>query len=199
MYEWHPGKLPTHMEPEKWRDILKMFLQNLSSSAIAEKSGHNIKQILKAVGYARSAMATDVPTAFSELTENMESLRFYDFGTDKQPIFGIIFHKDYIWFSKIDVLRPATDQLTGVKFSAFVSKNTFELVEENQHAKNEIVDFWTTQKHILIGRSGLRSEKFGLYLAEAIWRHNHRKQSCTSQIEHLLYIIGRAWYVRNKK
>lgn len=199
MYEWHPGKLPTHMEPEKWRDILKMFLQNLSSSTIAEKSGQNIKQILKAVGYARSAMATDVPTAFSELAENMESLRFYDFGTDKQPIFGIIFHKDYIWFSKIDDSKPAIDQLTGVKFSAFVSKNTFELTEETQHAKNEIVDFWTTQKHILIGRSGLRSEKFGLYLAEAIWRHNHRKQSCTSQIEHLLYIIGQAWYVRNKK
>ena len=199
MYEWHPGKLPTHMEPEKWRDILKMFLQNLSSSAIALSSGQNIKQILKAIGYARSAMATDIPNAFLELAENMESLRFYDFGTDNHPIFGIVFHKDYIWFSKVDDSKPATDQLTGVNFSAFVSKNTFELTEEDQEIRKVIEDFWASQKHILTGRSGLRSEKFGLYLAEAIWRHNHRKQSCTSQIEHLLYIIGQAWHVRNKK
>lgn len=173
-----------------------MFLQGLFSGEIANKTGQNTKQILKAIGYARSAMATDVPAAFSELAVNMESLRFYVSNTDKQTIFGIIFHKDYFWFSEVDDSKPVAEPITGVKFSAFVSKNLFEQTED---AKNEIVDFWAAQKHILTGRSGLRPEKFGLYLAEAIWRHNHRKQSCASQIEHLLYIIGQAWHVRNKK
>ncbi|NTU61308.1 MAG: hypothetical protein HGA95_03140 [Caldiserica bacterium] len=89
--------------------------------------------------------------------------------------------------------------MTGKRFSAFISKNTFELIEENQDTKNELGNFWLTQKRVLTGRSGLRTEKFGFYLAESIWRHNHRKQSCASQIEHLLRIIGQAWYVRNKK
>ena len=176
-----------------------MFLQGFPSGAIAKKTGQNIKQIRKAIGYARSAMATDVPTVFSELVENIESLYLFFSDTGKLPIFGIVFHKGYIWISQINDSKQANDLLTGKRFSALISKNTFELIEENQDTKNELGNFWLTQKHVLTGRSGLRTDKFGFYLAESIWRHNHRKQSCTSQTEHLLRIIGQAWHVRNKK
>ena len=198
MYEWHPGKLPTHMEPDQWRTVLEMLLGRAPSSEIAIKTGQNIKQILKAVGYTRLAMATDIPVAFSELVADIQALH-PDFSSQESGIFGLILHKDYIWFVSIGKEKPVTESLTGLTFSAFVDRKTFEIVDAKQESYDQLTNYWTEAKRILTGRSGLRSEKFGLYLAESIWRHNHRKQSCTSQIEHLLRIIGTAWYQRNKK
>lgn len=200
MYEWHPGKLPTHMDPDQWRVLLCMFMQNSSSSAIAATTGQNIKQVFKAIAYTRNAMTTDVPAVFSDLVTGLELLRPAFDEQNVSPEFGIIHHKGYIWFDQVENLaRPETEPVTGLKFSAFISKNGFEPVDVDGETLQELAAFWESQKHILTGRSGMRPEKFGLYLAESVWRHNHRKQSCTSQIEHLLRIIGAAWHSRNRK
>lgn len=199
MYEWHPGKLPTHMEPDQWRTVLEMFLEEFPSSAIAEKTGQNIKQILKAIGYARSAMATDIPTAFDELVADIGLLHCDFSDVTISGVYGIICHKGYLWFTPVGQTQSIKEPITGTNYAAYVGKKIFEIVQENEETANELNNYWSTQKRIISGRSGLRSEKFGLYLAESIWRYNHRKQSCTSQIEHLLRIIGAAWYQRNKK
>lgn len=199
LYEWHPGKLPTHMEPEQWRRLLAMFLQNKSSSAIAARTGQNIKQVLRAVGYIRTAMASEIPGAFNEIAPDISLIRFDQVATDEMPRFGILSYKNHLWFCQAKDSKQTVEPVTGMNFSAFIDKNTFEVVDKDASIRNQLESFWDSQKEFLTGRSGHRSEKLGLYLAQAIWRHNHRKQGCASLVEHLLKLIGQAWNLRNKK
>lgn len=199
LYEWHPGKLPTHMEPEQWRVLLGMFLQNKTSSAIAQKTGQNIKQVFRAIGYARMAMASEIPAGFNDIAPNTGLLKFDPLAISEALLFGLMVYKNHLWFCHAQNVNQTIEPVTGMEFSAFLSKDSFEIVDKNLCTKKELEDFWSSQKNFLTRRSGHRSDKLGLYLAEAIWRHNHKKQSCAALVEHLLKLIGHSWNSRNQE
>jgi hypothetical protein len=187
------------MEPEQWRAVLEMFLQNNTSSKISVKTGQNIKQVFRAISYARMAMSSEIPLGFNEIAPNTRMLKFDPLETTEILLFGLMVYKNHLWFSYLKNSSQVIEPVTGIEFSAFLSKDTFEIVDKDSNIKKELENFWASQKEFLTGRSGHRSEKLGLYLAEAIWRHNHRKQSCASLVEHLLKLIGQAWNERNQK
>jgi len=90
----------------------------LSSNQITEQTGITKPRILRALTYARKAMAKDVPKQFSGIVEvdeiyvggkwvnKRKSARAKGTkrgrGTSKQPVFGIYARKDMVWSEIVD-------------------------------------------------------------------------------------------------
>jgi len=134
-------------------------------------------------------------------------------GTSKQPVFGILCREGQVWAeivpdTKAETLMPiilgkvesgstvCSDMwtaYTGVASKGFVHR----LVD---HGKREFSDnrgghinglegFWGYLKRQLASKGGVRRERLHLFLAEYVWKYNHRKQDIKSQIIALINII----------
>jgi len=117
-YEWHPGRLPLHLEASEWRGVVTTFLKGFSSSGIAHETGFERKRILRALLWIRKAMTLDVPKIFNDKVMVDESylegqrknkpFQQHD-GSDKQskvitktPIFGILCKNGKVWAEVVD-------------------------------------------------------------------------------------------------
>jgi len=131
-------------------------------------------------------------------------------GTRKQPVFGVLCRNGYVWAELVpnveaDTLLPLIRNrvkrgsvvysdtwkgYTGVASGGYVHR----LVE---HGKGEFSDkrgshingmegFWGYLKRNLAAKGGIRRERLPLYLAEYVWRFNHRNLSTDEQINKLL-------------
>jgi transposase-like protein len=49
--------------------------------------------------------------------------------------------------------------------------------------------FWGYLKRRLAAKGGIRRERLPLYLAECVWRYNHRKLSAQEQVRSLLNLL----------
>jgi transposase len=135
-------------------------------------------------------------------------------GTSKQPVFGILCREGQVWAeivpdTKAETLMPiilgkvesgstvCSDMwtaYTGVASKGFVHR----LVD---HGKREFSDnrgghinglegFWGYLKRQLASKGGVRRERLHLFLAEYVWKYNHRKEDVKSQILALINIIS---------
>ena len=131
-------------------------------------------------------------------------------GTRKQPVFGVLCRNGYVWAELVpnveadtllSLIRNRVKQgsvvysdtwkgYTGVASGGYVHR----LVE---HGKGEFSDkrgshingmegFWGYLKRNLAAKGGIRRERLPLYLAEYVWRFNHRNLSTDEQIYKLL-------------
>jgi len=137
-------------------------------------------------------------------------------GTTKQPVFGILCRDGQVWAeivpdTKAETLMPIIEgkvkygstvcsdmwtAYTGVASKGFVHR----LVD---HGKREFSDnrgghinglegFWGYLKRQLASKGGVRRSRLHLFLAEYVWKYNHRKQDIKSQISRLIRIISDA-------
>ena len=134
-------------------------------------------------------------------------------GTSKTPVFGILCREGKVWAEVVPNIQAETllplitkqvlagstvcsDTLvsyTGVAAKGYVHR----LVDHHATYSdgkgthiNGLEGFWGYLKRSLASRGGIRREKLPLFLAEYVWRYNHRKQSIFMQISDLMKLLG---------
>lgn len=134
-------------------------------------------------------------------------------GTTKTPVFGILCRSGKVWAEVVpDVEAKTLIPLikTRVKRGSTVFSDTWKsytgiaakgyvhrLVD---HGKGEYSDsrgthinglegFWGYLKRKLASKGGIRKERLHLYLAEYVWRYNHRTLTVKEQTERILTLL----------
>lgn len=134
-------------------------------------------------------------------------------GTLKTPVFGILCRGGKVWAKVVPdveaktlmpIIRRRVKQgsiicsdtwksYTGIAAKGYVHR----LVE---HGKGEYSDnkgnhinglegFWGYLKRRLAAKGGIRKERMPLYLAEYVWRYNHRGLTIKQQVDKLLNLL----------
>jgi transposase len=133
-------------------------------------------------------------------------------GTTKQAVFGILCRGGLVWAEVVPnveakTLLPLLRQ--RVKAGSVVCSDTFasytgvaaggyvhRLVDHSQAFSdrkgshvNGLEGFWGYLKRRLAAKGGVRRERLPLYLAEYVWRYNHRRLSVAEQVKNLLKLL----------
>ena len=134
-------------------------------------------------------------------------------GTLKTPVFGVLCRGGKVWAKVVPDVEAKTlmplisrrvkrgsvicsdtwKSYTGIAAKGYVHR----LVE---HGKGEYSDkqgnhinglegFWGYLKRRLAAKGGIRRERIPLYLAEYVWRYNHRKLTIKQQVDKLLNLF----------
>ena len=131
-------------------------------------------------------------------------------GTLKTPVFGILCRGGKVWAKVVPDVEAKTLMpliRRRVKRGSIICSDTWKsytgtaakgyvhrLVE---HGKGEYADkqgnhinglegFWGYLKRRLAAKGGIRKDRLPLYLAEYVWRYNHRELALNKQIDILL-------------
>jgi transposase len=134
-------------------------------------------------------------------------------GTSKQAVFGILCRNGKVWAEVVPDVEANTLMLLlrkRVAVGATVCSDTFRsytgvaakgyVHRLVKHDKQEYVDaqgnyinglegFWGYLKRKLAAKGGIRRERLPLYLAEYIWRYNHRDMKIGDQIKLILSLF----------
>jgi len=131
-------------------------------------------------------------------------------GTSKQAVFGILCRSGQVWAEVVpnveaNTLLPllrkqvATGSIvcsdtfrsyTRVAAKGYVHRLVRHEEQEYSDGKgnhiNGLEGFWGYLKRMLAAKGGIRRERLPLYLAEYVWRYNHRKLAIRDQINIVL-------------
>ena len=133
-------------------------------------------------------------------------------GTSKQAVFGILCRGGEVWAEVVPnveakTLLPLLHQ--RVQLGSVVCSDTFtsytgvaaggyvhRLVDHSQTFSdrrgshvNGLEGFWGYLKRRLAAKGGIRRERLPLYLAEYVWRYNHRHLTVPEQVKTLLKLM----------
>ena len=134
-------------------------------------------------------------------------------GTQKTPVFGILCRNGKVWTEVVQdteakTLLPLVSQRvrrgsivcsdTWKSYTGIAAKGYVHRIVE--HGKNEYSDgkgnhinglegFWGYLKRRLAAKGGIRRERLPLYLAEYVWRYNHRSLSTKEQTDRMLILL----------
>ncbi|MDI6891093.1 MAG: IS1595 family transposase [Thermodesulfovibrionales bacterium] len=134
-------------------------------------------------------------------------------GTKKTPVFGILCRKGKVWAEIVPDVEAKTliplikqrvkpgstvcsdtwKSYTGIAAKGYVHR----LVE---HGKGEYSDkkgshinglegFWGCLKRRLAAKGGIRKERLPLYLAEYVWRYNHRNMTVDEKTNKMISLL----------
>jgi len=134
-------------------------------------------------------------------------------GTTKQPVFGIYARQGIVWAELVDntgsgtllpLIRKQVSEgstvcsdtwkgYTGIATEGYVHRLVKHSEGEFSDGKgthiNGLEGFWGYLKRKLAAKGGIRRERLGLYLAEYVWRFNHRTLSHKLKTERLLKLL----------
>ena len=134
-------------------------------------------------------------------------------GTAKTPVFGILCRGGKVWAQVVpDVeaktLLPLIDKrvkqgsvictdtwksYTGIAAKGYVHRlvehGKGQYADKSGNHINGLEGFWGYLKRRLAAKGGIRKEKLPLYLAEYLWKYNHRNLSIDKQISKLLLLL----------
>lgn len=135
-------------------------------------------------------------------------------GTSKQPVFGIHARRGMVWAEIVGNVEARTLQpliqkkvrkgstinsdswrgYTGIAAHGYVHRlvdhGKGEYARGRAHV-NGMEGFWGYLKRKLAAKGGIRRERLNLYLAEYVWRFNHRELTRKAQIDRLLRLLRR--------
>jgi transposase-like protein len=135
-------------------------------------------------------------------------------GTTKQPVFGILARKGRVWATivpnieakdLIPIIEKRIEKgtrinsdtwraYTGLATRGYVHRTVEHRQQEYARGKNHInglEGFFGYLKRQLDSRGGIRKERLLLYLAEYVWRYNHRDLPIEKQIQRLLNLVAK--------
>jgi transposase len=228
-YEWDPEKLPLRFIKRQWHKILRLFMLGLSSNKIAFETEIDRRRILRALNATRRVMLKDIPGVFEGTVEVDETyiggqwknkrkaerakIAKRGRGTSKQPVFGILCRKGYIWAEIVPNVEAKTllplirrrvkrgstvysdtwRGYTGIAAKGyvhrFVEHGQGEFSDKRGNHINGLEGFWGYLKRNLASKGGIRRERIPFYLAEYVWRFNHRNYSVDEQCRKLLNLL----------
>ena len=133
-------------------------------------------------------------------------------GTLKTPVFGILCRGGQVWAQVVPditgeplqglirrrVQRGSTvwsDTLasyTGIALKGYVHRlvqhQPGHYASRGRHI-NGLEGFWGYLKRRLAAKGGIRRDRLPLYVAEYVWRYNHRKLSIEQQAQQLMHLL----------
>ena len=133
-------------------------------------------------------------------------------GTRKTPVFGILCRGGQVWAQVVPDITGATLQglirrrvqrgatvwsdtlasYTGIATKGYVHRlvqhSPGRYAYRGRHI-NGLEGFWGYLKRRLAAKGGIRRERLPLYLAEYVWRYNHRKLSIEQQVSQLMRLL----------
>jgi transposase len=131
-------------------------------------------------------------------------------GTSKTPVFGILCRGGKVWAQVVpdveaETLLPLISRrvkagsvvcsdtwksYTGVAAKGYVHRLVKHYAGEYSDKKgnhiNGLEGFWGYLKRKLAAKGGIRKDRLPLYLAEYVWRYNHRNESIETQKKRIL-------------
>lgn len=134
-------------------------------------------------------------------------------GTLKTPVFGILCRGGKIWAQVVpdvdaQTLMPLISKrvkrgsvicsdtwksYTGIAARGYVHRlvdhGKGNYTDKQGNHINGLEGFWGYLKRRLASKGGIRKEKMPLYLAEYVWRYNHRNLTFRKQTDNLLNLI----------
>ena len=136
-------------------------------------------------------------------------------GTSKTPVFGILCRGGKVWAKVVpdveaNTLMPLISRrvepgstvfsdtwksYTGIAAKGYVHRlvdhSKEEYVNKEGNHINGLEGFWGYLKRKLAAKGGIRRERLPLYLAEYVWRYNHRHLTKKQQIREILVLLER--------
>jgi transposase-like protein len=137
-------------------------------------------------------------------------------GTKKQPVFGILCRNGQVWAEVVDDVEADTLQplisrkvstgstvcsdtwkaYTGIAARGYVHRlvNHGERLysDGNGNHINGLEGFWGFLKRKLASKGGITKQKLPLYLAEYVWRYNHRNDSDRIKMRRILLLLEKS-------
>ncbi|MCJ7522555.1 MAG: IS1595 family transposase [Dehalococcoidia bacterium] len=134
-------------------------------------------------------------------------------GTSKQAVFGILCRSGQVWAEVVpnveantlipllrkqvakgsivcsDTFRSYTGVAARGYVHRFVKHDQQEYVDAQGNHINGLEGFWGYPTRKLVAKGGIRRERLPLYLAEYVWRHNHRNMEIKDQIKLILSML----------
>jgi transposase-like protein len=134
-------------------------------------------------------------------------------GTQKTPVFGILCRSGKVWAEVVadteaKTLLPLVNQrvrrgsvvcsdtwksYTGIAAKGYVHRIVHHGKQEYSDGKgnhiNGLEGFWGYLKRRLAAKGGIRRERLPLYLAEYVWRYNHRSLSIKDQTNNIMTLL----------
>jgi transposase len=141
-------------------------------------------------------------------------------GTLKTPVFGILCRGGKVWAEVVPDVEAKTlmplisrqvkpgsticsdtwKSYTGIAAKGYmhrlVDHSKKEYVDQQGNHINGLEGFWGYLKRRLAAKGGIRREKLPLYLAEYVWRCNHRKQQIQQQIQEIIHLLLEKKYTK---
>ena len=142
-----------------------------------------------------------------EKKEGKESKR--DFGTTKQPVFGILCRSGKVFARFVDdtnakdlipiitkkvkpgakICSDTYNSYTGLATKGYIHRTVEHRKKEYTYGKNHInglEGFWGYLKRKMAAKGGIRRKYLYLFLAEYVWRYNYKNDSLKNQVDRLL-------------
>ena len=134
-------------------------------------------------------------------------------GTSKQAVFGILCRNGKVWAEVVPDVEANTlipllrkrvavgstvcsdtfRSYTGVAAKGYVHRlvkhDQQEYVDAQGNHINGLEGFWGYLKRKLAAKGGIRRERLLLYLAEYVWRYNHRDMKIKDQIKLIFSLL----------
>jgi transposase-like protein len=134
-------------------------------------------------------------------------------GTKKQPVFGILCRNGQVWAEVVDDVEADTLQplisrkvstgstvcsdtwkaYTGIAARGYVHRLVNHGEKQYSDGKgnhiNGLEGFWGFLKRKLASKGGITKQKLPLYLAEYVWRYNHRNDSDRIKMRRILLLL----------
>ncbi len=134
-------------------------------------------------------------------------------GTSKTPVFGILCRDGQVWAQVVPDVEAKTllplirrrvrrgsvvcsdtwRSYTGIAAKGYVHRLVAHGEGEFSNRRgthiNGLEGFWGYLKRRLAAKGGIRRERLPLYLAEYVWRYNHRRLSHEHQIQALVKLL----------
>lgn len=135
-------------------------------------------------------------------------------GTTKQPVFGILARRGKVWAipvpdteakGLIPIIEKRVEKgarinsdtwraYTGLATRGYVHRTVEHRQQEYAKGTNHfngLEGFFGYLKRQLASRGGIRRERLPYYLAEYVWRYNHRDLSVEKQMQKLLNLVAK--------
>ena len=134
-------------------------------------------------------------------------------GTSKTPVFGILCRGGTVWAQVVPDMEAETlmplicrrvkpgsvicsdtwKSYTGIAAKGYVHRmvehGQGEFSDSSGGYINGLEGFWGYLKRRLAAKGGIRRERLPLYLAEYVWRYNHRNLSPEKQVDELMKLL----------
>ena len=134
-------------------------------------------------------------------------------GTSKMPVFGILCRGGKVWAQVVpnveaETLLPLINKqvkrgsvicsdtwksYTGIAAKGYIHRliehQKGQYVDKHGNHINGLEGFWGYLKRRLAAKGGIRKERLPLYLAEYVWRYNHRNYTIDKQPNNLMKLL----------
>lgn len=134
-------------------------------------------------------------------------------GTSKQAVFGILCRNGKVWAEVVPNVEANTllpllrkrvmtgtvvcsdtfTSYTGIAAKGYVHRLVRHELQEYSDGQgthiNGLEGFWGYLKRRLAAKGGIRKERLPLYLAEYVWRYNHRDLEIKDQVNCVLALL----------